>query len=213
MKNNMKCAKAEQLILLENSREISAPDAGELAAHIAECETCRDYRSNLEIIMDSARAALPAGTPSDKVMRRIMSKAREQHEGNVVYFNAPVRRLAAVAALVILAAGGWFLAGSNRSKAPLPGNDGTETTAAVSPSHIQTAHSLVEVVASSDISGPDSAGSTGEEQLKTLGRQLLRLEGFYIEEPDPENINGPAAPDARDLQSHSKFAFQVKTSV
>lgn len=80
----MKCQKAEKLILLQDSGEMAEKQANPLAAHLHDCEPCRQFQHAL---IASAASFQSLEEPGTRIMQDILREAR---------LNAPEKKTARV---------------------------------------------------------------------------------------------------------------------
>lgn len=69
----MKCNKAEELILLNDSGELSGKKAGLLTAHVRECISCQKFQQALSMAVDIFQTG---EEPSSVVVQNILREAR-----------------------------------------------------------------------------------------------------------------------------------------
>lgn len=194
----MNCERARQSLWLEASGELDAPEREALAAHLAACAPCRNERAETEALVKAVRQALPAGEPAPAVRARIRAAGRERLESRrLVLFPSPVAPLLAVAAVLALCLGGWFLVSSNRPAADPLGDLRT----------LMTALSRTDAGRPAEVAD----GTAAEKELHALAQQLLQMEGFSATEeaaPEPTEENGELQPTA--LRWHSTFELPAR---
>ncbi len=197
---NTYCDEMRQLILLEDSGELTREKAGELGRHLAECSECDAYRNDVGLLMQEGRSALPDAAPSAEAVSSILEQAARPQ--NVVRFPNLWRYAAAAAAVLVLLAG-TYTALYNPA-------DNPADTEGYGVDDLQI---MVAFASDGSVEAPEQEGSAdNEQQLKSLANTLLRLQGFTIEEEaEPEDITDLFLPTA--LQSRSTPASPAGTSV
>lgn len=198
---NTYCDKMRQLILLEDSGELTREQATELGQHLAQCGECDSYRNDIEKIMSQSRTALPSAAPSAEAVSNILAQARpEQHK--LIAFPRVWRYAAAAAAVLVLFAGTYMALYTN--------NGGTTEAQGYG---VDDVNIMVAFASDGSVEAPDSESEVNsDEQLKSLADTLLKLQGFTLEEEtESEDLTDLFLPKA--LQSHSRSAFHAGTSV
>ncbi|MEA2067908.1 MAG: hypothetical protein U9P12_01795 [Verrucomicrobiota bacterium] len=103
----MKCQKAEKLILLQDSGEMAEKQANPLAAHLHDCEPCRQFQHAL---IESAASFQSLEEPPAKAMQNILREARlnapEKEPAKVFGFKPAL----AMAASLVIGLGFFFSA-------------------------------------------------------------------------------------------------------
>ena len=80
----MKCHDAEKWIMLQNSGEMPAKNENALAAHLHDCEPCRQFQFAL---IESQQVFQPLEEPSVKAVQNVLREAR---------LNAPEKKKASI---------------------------------------------------------------------------------------------------------------------
>lgn len=194
------CDKFHQLLLLEESGELTQDRRRELEIHLNECSDCANYRREITTILNLGRKSLPGGLPSVQAINNILARAGEPG-GEIVFFAHPWRIAAGIAAVLAVILGVFFTVTTPSGPS---GNAGF------------AAGDLNVVLSLADEDGTETptAGQAGSEeaQLKELAGRLLKMQGFSIEETEePEDVIDLFLPTA--LQSHNIPASQAETSV
>lgn len=185
----MNCEQMEIEVLLAESGELDVERTAALAAHLAACERCQGYRTDMRRMMEASAGALETRAPGAAVMNAIMDAARARRDRGIFIFAPAVWRPLALAATLALAAGGWWLAVRQ------------------SPSNV--IHEVTTIVATlSEHEVAMSAAPTDDHALRHLADALLTMEGMTAEElTDADlpggDVNPPAEPSPTVLRPHS----------
>jgi anti-sigma factor RsiW len=171
----MKCKKARQQILLAETGEISVAPAESLEEHLGRCDGCREYRASVSAITAAAGESLPQGEPSQAVLARIRSAARERETASSILPGSVWTQALAYAAVLAVAVTAWFVA------AP---NDRID--------RIDEMDALLAMVLEEE-EGLEQAESGGveAERLRALANRLLHMEGLS----PSDDLDGEVFPD------------------
>lgn len=197
---NTHCDKIRELILLEESGELSQDSSTELNLHLKECRACAQYRREIRTIINCGRNALPGGLPSEQTVNNIIARAGEQ-SGEIVFFAHPWRIAAGIAAVLAVILSTYLAVYTPETQS---GNTAFETG---------DLHLMISLATEGELEMPfmDSTGSD-EAQLKELAGRLLKLQGFSLEESEePEDITDLFLPTV--LQLHNTPGSPSETSV
>ena len=174
----MKCDDVELNMLLAQSNELSPKEISEIDAHLAECETCREYQSSLDLFVSVARDVLPSEGPSATTLANIKEAAGRSR---IISFKPSSLRFLAYAASVAVILGGWIFVSSIQE-----------------PQMSHDINSIIMIVHDSD----ESVVHDDFEQ-QTLVDQLLMIEGFELDDTDDSEWLNFEEDPATDLQLHS----------
>lgn len=97
----MKCTDAEKQILLKDSGELPAPQAAELARHLATCNACSRFEQMLRCTKE---AFSPMQEPAEHTLQAIFKDARQnapQHTRRITFPWKPALAIAASLTLVL----------------------------------------------------------------------------------------------------------------
>jgi hypothetical protein len=179
------CDKVKQLILLEDSGELTSNQAAELSQHIEQCPDCANYKSDLQTIFSASKKALPDGAPSDKAIENILTHA--ESDNNVVYFSNPWRIAAGIAAVFAVILSTYLAVYTPDTKS------GGKTSHGVG--NVQM---MVALASDGDVdTSNDETGLTDEAKLQSLAEHLLKLQGFAVgDQMEPEDITDLLLPTA-----------------
>lgn len=155
----MNCNRFQKDILLNSSGELSQKGQQTLSKHLADCDSCRNYRDQMLTDVKAMGDLLPSGEPSSTVMAHIRERAQEAtEEPRAILFPKPfMPALAAVAACLVIIGGIWI--------AMRP---------AISYERIDELGEILSMTSSEEweatnVNGPD---------VSDLAEQLLEMEGF-----------------------------------
>lgn len=183
----MNCGKYRNSVLLEQSDELGAIGRFLLARHLARCGGCRRFRAELLAVTHVARAA--SENASDAAVQSILDRARrERSRSEEIRFRpsrAPLgiqwRPAFVYAAIGLLVLGAFVAVIAPVMRAPVtqvrvdtpPADvlawEGIDTEIAEIEELLQTA--------SSDWNGQDPSGTITADELESLARELLQMEG------------------------------------
>jgi hypothetical protein len=167
----MNCERWQHQVLLAESGELSDDERPALETHLAGCPACRDFRAASSALADAVRPALRHGEPSAAAMAAISEEAASRAgRSRLLVFRPFVFQLAACAAAFALVVGGWLLL------QPRP-ESGPDT--------IHQVGSLLTMVSDRHADGsgvPAATASDNDARLRTLARELLRMEGLAVDE-------------------------------
>jgi anti-sigma factor RsiW len=195
------CDKIHELILLEDSGELSRDEAQELGKHLDKCPDCDAYRNDVKSLMNESRDALPGGTPSEESIEKVISFAQSD-KGNVVFFASPWRIAAGIAAVLAIALGSFLAVHTPNNAASNDGGYG-----------IGDVQIMVALASDGNVTTPsEDSDLTDEAQLKALANTLLKLQGFEMkEQEDTGDVTDLFLPTA--LQLHSTRVSPAGISV
>lgn len=108
----MKCSRAQQLVLLQQTGEISARKSARLRKHFQECKECRQFQSDMVLLTSAAQEANRGIKTPQTSMDAILDQARGHREAHdrersnaekIIHFPLPrpVMALAAVALVAV----------------------------------------------------------------------------------------------------------------
>jgi len=169
----MNCKKTREKIWLAESQELDGAASAELEAHLAACAACREDRDQIREILARVDQALPAGEPSAWVMTRIRAAAAARAGTGRWVWRGPAVRVLAAAALLVVAAGVWWMTWSGARAERIR--------------RVGTLLVMVSTEDRTDIAG--TAGAGAETELRDVARELLILEGLA-----DENGSDPFSP-------------------
>lgn len=199
----MKCKTTERWIVLEGSGELSARRQRRLAAHLVQCEGCRQWREACDVIETRARDVLVNGEPSETVLANIRREARVRATDKrpTVWLAPWMRPVYGLAALCVVLIGGWWMR-------PDPEVFGGEA-------QLQTILLMLsdETNMFAQVSSTLSDEAVGQTALETLAQDLLLLQGLDEEYTDAELRDPGEEPLATDPLSRSSFVPQAKRYV
>ena len=101
----MKCEKAEQLILLQSSGEMAEKMTHPLAAHLHDCDPCRQFQHAL---IESEQAFHSAEEPPVKIIQNILREVRQNVPEKKTAKILTLRPMLAMAASLLIALGLFF---------------------------------------------------------------------------------------------------------
>ena len=182
----MKCEFAQQQILLAQSRELSWLGRQKLSRHLRDCVHCRQFESALIKITDYAHFPESELAVRADVMERIRSTARRENSRSEWIHIRPNRESFFVvfrpaiiysAAAIMLLAGFWlmFRPALNPSKNIAQTVSGQDWDMASIDTQIETLNDWLDLAAVDE-----ETTTTGSEDINTLARELLELEGKQI---------------------------------
>jgi len=185
----MNCQKIEKLMLLEQTGEGTAENAGTIGQHVASCTACQRYRDELAVILSLTEAAEPSDGPAPEVIAAIEKEAARRAM-RVIRFPRPALQWLAYAAVTTLLVGGWLLLTRNAGRVNDPTrmvHQGTQTEDSPMLSMEAAADVSVLVVMLADETDSDMVddiemAENREQAIKVLARQLLHLQGINMEE-------------------------------
>lgn len=201
----MNCSRAERMILLSQTDELSGMAAARLRRHLAACGRCRAYGEDVLRLASAAHAALPEGEPGNAVTARIRERAVAglSRKSNVLFwpgigFIGRYGRLAAAcAASALLLAGAWVV--STRET-----RHRNERVAGVS--------ALMAILSEEQSEAAEHFDRADKGDLKALAKQLLMFEGMGFGEE--ENLEEDFIPlDERQTitpQEHSAAGLRMR---
>lgn len=194
----MNCESAQNGILLSHTGELSSGLERELQSHLAECASCRQYKTGTERLAALARKTLPTAEPSREVRERILAAGkRAAAKRPVLFFRfTSAGWLSAAAGFLFIAAGScvFFIAHARRNA--------EEHGQRVS----QLSTIMAMMVAEDDAAVEAAAHGGARTDMRALARQILRVEGLTVDElAADEEISLDEDAPPRDLQSHSTF--------
>jgi anti-sigma factor RsiW len=96
--------------------ELAAAEGRELEAHVAQCETCTEFRDRRLALRAAIKARVPSLQASDLLRERVRAAVRHRPRAR------PWRSLAIAASLAVVAFGGWQL-GMRRSAGDIIAGD------------------------------------------------------------------------------------------
>lgn len=186
------CDKIHELILLEDSGELSRDEAQELGKHLDKCPNCDAYRNDIGALMNESRSALPDGMPSEESVANVISFADSDKGSNVVFFTSPWRIAAGIAAVLAIALGSFL--------SVYPPNNTSSNDDGYGIGDVQI---MVSLASNGDVTTPsEDSELTDEAQLKALANTLLKLQGFEMEErEDTGDLTDLFLPTALQLRS------------
>jgi len=103
----MKCENAEKLILLQDSGEMADKFSGALAAHLHDCDPCRQFQHAMH---ESTEQFLSRDEPSPKVLQDVLREARMNVPRKKPVMVWALRPAIAMAATLLIALGLFFTA-------------------------------------------------------------------------------------------------------
>ncbi len=185
------CDKVNELILLEDSGELSRDEAQELGKHLEQCPDCDAYRNDVSALMDESRNALPGGMPSEESVAKVISFA-DSDKGHVVFFTSPWRIAAGIAAVLAIALGSFLSVYTPNNSSSNDGGYG-----------IGDVQIMVALASDGNVATPsEDSDLTDEAQMKALAKTLLKLQGFEMEEQeDTGDVTDLFLPTALQLRS------------
>jgi hypothetical protein len=166
----MTCTHLENLILLQDSGELTRRQQRDLEGHLAECPACRQSQADLILLREALRETpVSRSSPSPAVLESIRDAAKRHARRTPRQLSIPWRGiLAAAASLVICLASLTFMAPHSRPAAPALVHDSTATEIV----------SLIALVMGSE--GSD-ANYSDESDITILADQLLILQGMKVD--------------------------------
>ncbi len=170
----MNCQDAQDLMLLEDSGELTPADARTLAAHRAACRACEDAARSWPRLAAEVRAALKDGAPSPGSLEAIHRVATSPRQARILPFPRLVwLRAAAAAAVAIVLVGGVSLA-------LLGGIDRAAQTR--HRERIANLRAIIGITLEASSGRATEAAASRDEELRELAEQLLLFEGMTHEE-------------------------------
>ncbi len=199
----MNCEDAQRLSLLAGTDELSDREHDLLAEHLSICDECRTYQAETANLLSAVRDALPAPEPKAATLKKIHDAAERTPERRVIRIHHYRRALAYAATFMILLAGGYlYFNGSAENGGDPVANREAEISAIADMMMVSAEDELAF-----DYDTGDSDG--GEAGMRSLARQLLRLQGFeaedaavaeeliLLEEPQPTDLRSHSTPEIR----------------
>jgi len=168
----MKCEDFEKLILLAGSGELSPGDGQALESHLSACADCRRYREEVVHLTRLAASALPSEPASFLVPRILAHAGAETRRGQQSWFPVPRFHILALAASLLVAVCVWVVSTSEGTKDPITD---MHTLATVMSSEMET-----------EVDNQAEQGAAGEDALRKLALELLRVEGFTADETEEQ---------------------------
>jgi hypothetical protein len=207
----MKCETIERWMLLGSpadgeamgwTRIVSARRTRKVEGHLEQCDACKQWLADYQVMQTLAADALPNGQPSEKVLANI------RREGRVRIADGPARAgatpwlrpaygLATVAAACLVLVGAWWMK-------PDPNGFGGEAQL-----------STIMLILSEDTASLDeetaalSADVEEVASLDTLAQQLLTLQGLDAEYTEAELSTPVEELPATDPLTRSTSAFRA----
>lgn len=190
----MKCESAERNILLEQSGELAGLRRWLTGRHVRSCAKCRQYQADLDRLTAAAREALYGAAPGAGVMEQIRASARKEGSRSVEIRLRPGREpvgvvfrpafMYAAIGLVVLA-GFWLVLRPALRPAAAPARVATTTRPApAAEPEVSWDDNMDDDIASiGDMlaaAAEDSNGTESVEDVDSLARELLELEGEPI---------------------------------
>ena len=173
----MNCEEIEQLVLLQDSGEISADQAQILLHHLSHCPACRKFGDDLlslrgELFTASCRDA----EPSQKALVSIRKAAKQHHSSQVRIFSHPWPIALAAAASLILCLTTLRFSALHSAKLPLITAQDSLATEIIP---------LIAMITGTEINQVTMDGD--EPELTVLANELLRLQDMAVEWPGEVN--------------------------
>ena len=189
----MKCESVQKQVLLAQSGELSWLGRRSLSRHIRDCASCRQFQAALNGITAQVHRSGPDVAVSSAVLERIQSAARKEKSRSELIHIRPNREpLSAVfrpaliysAAAIMLLTGFWLTVRpilnqpQMAERSPLPSTGEDWDTAAID-TQIDELSTWIDV-ASTDDEAPAVSNETENDDVNSIARQLLELEGERI---------------------------------
>lgn len=189
----MKCESVQKQVLLAQSGELSWLGRLSLSRHLRDCASCRRFQAALNGITTQIHRSSPDVAVSSVTLDRIRSAARKENTRSELIHIRPSRepflsafRPAIIysAAAILLLTGFWL---TLRPALNQPQVAGQETTTAIGEdwdtagmdTQIETLDDWLDV-ASTDDDMPAVSNGTENEDVNSIARQLLEMEGQQI---------------------------------
>ena len=200
----MNCTTAQRLMHLAASGELPAADAVRLAEHETTCAACRTGHEDMLRVLAALPACTRSGEPNPSVLAAIGGEIRRRagERPAMVWMLPPVRWIACAACLLILAAAGyWRVAADGGLRLQLH--------------RAERVSAIVTIVSGETAGFAPAATAKGEDHLRALALQILRMEGLHVEveEPVDEDITSDLEPMPRNPQSHNTDASRPEECV
>lgn len=185
-KNTAHCERMRNLLILQESGELTAGDAEELARHLDNCAECKAFRSDMTCIVENCRTCLPEHLPSDNTVNLVLEHARSG-KPNIIPFVRYMRTAAGIAALFAVMLSVFFLADRRNASSPSGSDSGSGRM-----------EIILALASGGEIQAEASVTADSEdEKLQALSKQLLLIQGFGFEETaDPDDVTGLFMPTA-----------------
>lgn len=169
----MNCSDMHNMLLLQDSGEITDSERQELAAHLNDCAACRALRADLAVLRRALNASPVAQSgPSQDVLGAIRKAAGEHRFKSRWQMGHPWRAaLSAAAGLVICLTGVRFLNAPSSLSGVKSAGSGVATE--ILP--------LSAIVMGSEA---DLDSYSGDTELEVLADQLLILQGMKVDARD-----------------------------
>jgi len=175
---NTCCDKIRNLILLQDSGELTAGQEDELMKHIGQCPDCSSYRDDVSTLIAEGRTALPDAKPSRQAIEGILQNAGTRR-GAVVHFVHPLRYAAAAAAVLALLLGTYMALYTPDHTSGGPAGYG-----------VGDVQIMVALASDGSVNtSEEEPGNSDEEKLHALADTLLRLQGFKMEEDEDRSAD------------------------
>jgi hypothetical protein len=189
----MKCESVEKQVLLAQSGELTWLGRRGLSRHLRVCASCRQFQAALNGITTQVHRSGPDVAVSSAVLDRIRSATRkEKSRSELIHIRPSRERFSAVfrpaiiysAAAIMLLTGFWLTLRPALNqpqvteRKPMPSTGEDWDTAAID-TQIDELSTWIDV-ASTDDDLPAVSSETENDDVNSIARQLLELEGEQI---------------------------------
>jgi anti-sigma factor RsiW len=166
----MNCEIWQRNILLSESGELPASEENALARHLAACTDCRAFAEGSRVLQRAVHQTIRRRAPSAATLQAIRAEAVRQTSAGKWILWQPVTAWASCAAALLIAVGAWWFSARQPD------------THAVTLNHVHALATDLTGWIFENGSSEDGRPVTREEHLRRLAQQLLRMEGFVVEE-------------------------------